>query len=127
MTTDKKILIVEDDHKLSQMLLDMFAAEGIGVMRASNGEEGLAIATEEHPDIILLDIILPKMDGITMLNKLREDEWGKSADVIMLTNLSTAEDVHKATEAGAYDYLIKSDWKMADVVKKVKDKLGMSE
>ncbi|HDZ85984.1 MAG TPA: response regulator [Candidatus Moranbacteria bacterium] len=62
-----------------------------------------------------------------MLNKLREDEWGKSADVIMLTNLSTAEDVHKATEAGAHDYLIKSDWKMADVVKKVKDKLGMSQ
>lgn len=127
MGTDKKILIVEDDNKLSQMLLDMFSAEGIGVMSASNGEDGLMIAMEKHPDVILLDIILPKMDGITMLKKLREDEWGKKADVIMLTNLSTADDVHKATEAGAYDYLIKSDWKMEDIVKKVKDRLGMPQ
>ncbi len=127
MGTDKKILIVEDDNKLSQMLTNMFSAEGVNVMRAGNGEEGLAIATKEHPDVILLDIILPKMDGITMLKNLREDEWGKNADVIMLTNLSTAEDVHKATEAGAYDYLIKSDWKMEDIVKKVKDRLGMPQ
>lgn len=126
MEQTKTILIIEDDNKLAQMLTDMFLAENLGVIRASNGEEGLAVALDSHPDMILLDIILPRLDGISLLNKLREDDWGKTADVIMLTNLSSAEDVRKATEAGAYDYLIKSDWKMEDIINKVKDRLKLN-
>lgn len=77
-----------------------------------------------HPDLILLDIVMPKMDGMTMLAQLREDEWGKTARVITLTNLSDTEKVAEAIEHGSYEYLVKSDWKIEDVVAKVREKLG---
>ncbi len=120
----KKILIVEDEESVINILSDKFSQEGFEILKARNGEEGLELALEKHPDLILLDIIMPKMDGITMLNKLREDEWGKEVPVVVLTNLSAADKKTKRVEKEVNEYLIKADWKLDDVVKKVEQELN---
>lgn len=123
--SNKKILIVEiveDDRPLLTVLSERFASEGYRVLSAVTGEEGLKLALENKPDLILLDIVMPKMDGITMLKKLREDVWGKRANVILLTNLTADEKITKAvTELEPSYYLIKTDWKMDDIVERVKN------
>lgn len=124
---NKKILIVEDETPLRVAVSDILTFEGFEVFQAKNGEEGLAMALGEHPDLILLDLMMPVMDGLTMLEKLRENkEWGKTAAVILLTNINDPEKVAMATEAGSYDFLVKSDWNIEDVVKKIKLRLGIA-
>jgi len=123
ISESKKILIIEDEPSLLDVLEDKFSTEGFDVLKAENGNRGLEIALKEHPDLILLDIILPEMDGMTMLKKLREDVWGKDALVIILTNLNDAQSVLQSLENGVYDFLVKTDWKLEDVLKKVKEKL----
>lgn len=120
----KKILIVEDEMGLLDILVSMFTIEGFNVIKAEDGQEGLDVALEHHPDLILLDIVMPKMNGMDVLQKLRKDEWGKNVPIILLTNLSDSEKVEDAMKYGVYDYLIKTDWELKDVVKKVKEKLG---
>jgi DNA-binding response OmpR family regulator len=120
---DKTILIVEDEQTLGRALTAKLESVGFSVLCAHNGEEGLAVAQEKMPDLILADIIMPKMDGLTMLDKMRENEWGKNVPVIMLTNLSSAEDIDEATKNGVHDYLVKSDWTLEDIVAKVKEEL----
>lgn len=122
-SASKKILIVEDEFALRDTLKEVLLHEGFSVSAATDGEEGLALALREHPDLILLDIILPRMDGITMLKKLREDAWGKGVKVILLTNVDTTKEVAAAIEQGAYEYLVKSDWKIEDVVAMIKKEL----
>lgn len=121
----KKILIVEDERSLLEALTKKFETENFTVLQAKNGIEGLEVALSEHPDIILLDIVMPKMDGISMLEKLRGDEWGKDARVIILSNLSDAAKVSEAAKQGSFDYLVKTDWHIDDVVKKVNERLKM--
>jgi len=120
----KSILVVEDELSLQKVLRDKLTREGFSVLEAKDGKEGLETALLEHPDLILLDIIMPVMDGMTMLSLLRKDDWGKNANVILLTNLSEAEKVAASHAKGVYDYLVKSDWKLADVVKKVRERLS---
>lgn len=123
---NKKILIVEDEAPLRNAVSDILTFEGFTVFQAKNGQEGLDISLKEHPDLILLDLMMPIMDGLTMLEKLRQDqEWGASAAVILLTNINDPEKVAQATEAGSYDFLVKSDWNIEDVVKKIKGRLGI--
>src|SRR3989338_4953265 len=102
-----KVLIVEDEIELLEVLADRFKQEGFIVLSARNGEEGLQLALEELPDIILLDLIMPKMDGMTALKKLRQDPKGKDVPVILLTNLSTSDKIAEALQNEAYDYLVK--------------------
>jgi DNA-binding response OmpR family regulator len=123
---NKKILVTEDEAPLRNAVSDILTFEGFTVFQAKNGQEGLDIAVKEHPDLILLDLIMPVMDGLTMLQRLREDEWGKSANVILLTNINDPEKVAAATEAGTFDFLVKSDWNIEDVVAKIKTKLGVA-
>lgn len=123
MPTNQKILIVEDDHALQNALREKFTKEGFEVSTAGDGEEGLATALREHPDMMLLDIIMPKMDGLTCLERLREDDWGKTARVIVLTNLGDAENVSRSLERGAFEYFVKIDWSLEDIVKRVRDRL----
>ena len=120
MQDKKKILIVEDELSLLKVLELKFENEGFQVFTTTNGEDGLELALQNEPDIILLDIIMPKMDGITMLKKLRETSYGKGANVIILTNLSDSHAVEESMKAGVFDYLIKNDWKLDAVVDKVK-------
>lgn len=121
----KTVLIVEDEPSLQRALGDHFSREGISVLQAKNGQEGLEVALREHPGVILLDIVMPVMDGMTMLTKLREDAWGKDTHVILLTNLVDNKEIVEAMKTGVFDYLVKSDWKIEDVVERVKQKLGI--
>lgn len=118
-----KILIVEDDIDLLEILIKKFVSEKFVVFQALDGQIGLEQAFRNHPDLILLDILMPVMDGMTMLKKLREDAWGKNVPVILLTNLSDEQKVAEAMQHGVYDYLVKADWKIDDVVSKVRAKL----
>ncbi len=125
---NKKVLIVEDEAPLRNAVSDILSFEGFTVFQGKNGQEGLDLAIKEHPDLILLDLMMPIMDGLTMLEKLRQDqEYGKNAAVILLTNINDPEKVAQATEAGSYDFLVKSDWNIEDVVKKIKLRLGITE
>lgn len=121
--TKKTILIVEDETALRTALSDKFGRENFFVLEARNGKEGLEVALKDHPDLILLDIMMPVMNGMEMFKELHEDAWGKNAKVIMLTNLNDAENIAAAMDLGSYDYFIKSDWKMKDLVAKVVEKL----
>ncbi len=124
MDETKTILIIEDEPSLLRALSEKLDREGFHVIEARNGRDGLVISLEKHPDLILLDIVMPVMDGMTMLEKLREDAWGKTAKVMILTNLTDEVRVAEAIEQGTYDYLVKSDWKIDDVVQGVKKHLG---
>ena len=119
----KKILIIEDEFLQLELLRSKIVKEGFEVIQATNGEDGLATALQEHPDLILLDVILPRMDGVTLLGKLRENEWGKTAKVIILTNLCSAEAVEKSDSQGVHDYLVKADYTLEDLVKIVRERL----
>ncbi|MCX6782061.1 MAG: response regulator [Candidatus Magasanikbacteria bacterium] len=119
----KEVLVVEDEVELAEVIASQLKEEKIGVRIARDGVEGLEMALKLHPDLILLDIIMPKMDGMTMLAHLRKDSWGKDAKVILLTNLSDNEKVAEAIKQQSYDYLVKADWNIRDVVKLVKEKL----
>ncbi len=118
-----KILLVEDDEMLHTMYTQKFEKEGYSVVSAYNGADGVKMAQSEKPDLILLDIIMPKMDGFVALKKIRKGPETKSIPVIMLTNLGQDEDVRKGKELGANDYFIKANHTPAEVVKKVKDML----
>ena len=124
-TQNKKILVVEDETPLRQAIFDKFEREGFQTFQGKNGEEGLETALKEHSDIILLDIIMPQVDGLSMLKSLRKDSWGANAKVLLLTNLNDAEYVATAMESGVFDFLVKSDWKLDDLVIRVKEKLGI--
>lgn len=122
----KCVLIVEDERILAHALRDQIVREGFSVLLAKNGEEGLSTALSKHPDLILLDIIMPKMDGIGVLRVLRKDPWGRNARIMMLTNVDDSEQIAEVVSHGVYDFLIKTDWKLEDVVKKVCERLGVS-
>jgi len=125
--TPKKVLVVEDEPSLRNALSDKFTREDFDVLEAKNGKEGLEIALKEHPDLILLDIIMPVMDGISMLKQLRnENEWGKHVPVIILTNLINMNEAQhwNVTELEPSFYLIKTDWKIEDLVTKIREHLG---
>ncbi len=123
----KKILIVEDELSARKALVEKFHSEGFEVAIAFDGEEGLEQSNRIHPDLILLDLVMPKMDGMTMLKKLRESgEWGKQVPVIILTNLSSDDDgrISDVAELLPTYYLVKTDWRLSDVVEKVKGRLS---
>jgi len=121
--TKKTILIVEDEEPMQLVLKDILAFEGFDVFEAKNGEEGLEMALRVRPDLILLDILMPQMNGLVMLKKLREDEWGKKAKVIILTNYDEKENVAEALDNKVFDYFVKTDIKITEVIQKIKEKL----
>lgn len=121
----KKILIVEDDSILQKALLEFLTAEGFETMSALDGEEGVKIGKEKKPDLILLDIVLPKMDGYEVLKAMKADESTKKIPIILLTNLGSLNDVEKALDLGATTYLIKADYKLEEVTKKIKEVLNI--
>ena len=124
MEIKKKILIVEDEKPLQKAMSAKLGLEGFEVSIANNGKECLDIAFELKPDLILMDINMPEMDGITALKELKNNTETSNIPVIMLTNYSESEKVSEVLASGTCDYLIKSDWKLEDIVSKIKEKIS---
>ncbi len=115
-----KILLIEDDPFLLSMYTTKFELEGFSVRAAEDGEKGLKIANEELPDIILLDILMPKMNGFEVLENLKANPQTKEAPVILLTNLNQKNEIERGLSLGADDYLIKAHFMPSEVVDKIK-------
>ena len=120
----KRVLIIENKPAFLSLLRDTFRAERFTVLTAATGRNGLEIAFREHPDLIILGILMPEMDGLTVLRRLRHDrhKWGRYVPVIILSNPETIADGTKY----AYDYLVKAAWTLADLVRKANEKLRLS-
>ncbi len=129
MKIQKTILIVEDEKSLRGALVDVLRAKNFIPLEAKNGREGTDIALLKHPDLILLDIMMPEMDGMATFKKIREDAWGKKVPIIILTNLSASKEHHENNMINdpSTSYLIKSDWKIHDVAKKIETLLGIQK
>ena len=121
MEKQKTILVVEDEKSLREAIVDILRLKKFLPLEAKNGIEGVELALATHPDLILLDIVMPEMDGMTALKKIRQDAWGEKVPVIILTNLSATSEqlVEDVVTHKPMHYLIKSDWKLHDVVKKI--------
>ncbi len=124
-THKNKILIVEDEIDLRDALVTAFTYEGFLTLVAGDGEEGLSVAEAEAPNLILLDISMPKMNGLTMLKKLRETAWGKDTKVIVMTVLDDLSKVAEVMDAGGDEYVVKTQVTLTEIVQKVKHKLDL--
>jgi len=125
MTKNKiKILLVEDDSFLLSMYATKFELEGFKVVMAEDGEKAVRLAGKEAPDIILLDIILPKLNGFEVLRQLKANSQTALIPVILLTNLSQREEIEQGLNMGAQDYLIKAHFMPSEVVDKIKKVLN---
>lgn len=119
LNRQKKILIVEDDRNMREALAEAFTDGGFEVLVEEDGKAVADVAKEQSPDIVLLDIILPKKDGFEVLSELKEDNETRKIPVILSTNLSDPSDIQKALDLGATTYLVKSNYSLDDIVKKV--------
>lgn len=120
----KKILFIEDEAALQQTTGDMLRSEGYEVLQALDGEAGLRMALQEKPDLILLDLVLPRKDGFEVLTQLRASPEMGNVPVIVLTNLEKSEEVERALQLGAPVYLVKLHYSLEEVLEKVKAALG---
>ena len=123
----KKILVIEDESALQKSVRDLLESKGYEVFSALNGKIGLELALAKQPDLILLDLILPRMNGFDVLSELKKEEKTKHIPVLVLTNLEGADDVERALELGAKGYLLKSDYSLEDLGRKVEEILSQHE
>lgn len=121
-----KILVVEDDKFLRELISQKVGGEGYEVVEAVDGEEGVEKVSKERPDLILLDLILPGMDGFEVLRKVKGEEATKDIPVIIISNLGQKEDVDKGMGLGAVDYLIKAHFTPGEIISKIREVLGGS-
>jgi DNA-binding response OmpR family regulator len=120
----KTILFIEDESALQKTLGEILRQEGYEMISALDGKVGLKLAKAKKPDLILLDLILPKMHGFEVLKKLKEDKETKEIPIIVLTNLEGVSDVDKTLELGVTTYLVKAQYSLEEVVEKIKKALG---
>lgn len=118
--SNRTVLIIEDEEPLQEIYSKILNDAGIDTLVASTGEEGLTLALENHPDVLLVDVMLPDTDGHDVVRKLRHDKWGKTATVIFLTNRTDAESIFKAVEHGGDEYIIKAHVTNAELLNKVR-------
>ncbi len=124
MKDKKKIIVVDDEAVLRRALVDALKAENeFEVFEAADGEAAFLAIKEHHPDLVLLDILMPKMDGLTVMKKLKAENMLGSAKVMFLTNSSELSQIADAMASGAFDYFVKADWDIKDVVARVKEQL----
>ena len=123
----KKILLVEDDMALADVYFARLEMEGFDVRRVDNGEDALSSAVELRPDLIILDVMMPKINGFDVLDTLRNTPETTNMRVILLTALSQAKDKERAEELGADDYLVKSQVVISDVVARIRHHLGLEK
>ncbi len=125
-----KILLVEDEVIINKVFTEELRTSGFNVLTAMNGSDGLELAMREKPDLILLDILMPVMDGLTMMDTLREkNSYGKNVPIILLTNMSANEEkiMKSVTKNEPAYYLVKSDWNLSEVIAKIKERLARTE
>ena len=125
MQTKKKILLVEDDEALAAVYRSRLELEGFETMEVNNGEKALSAAVEFKPDLILLDVMMPKISGFDVLDILRNTPETANIHVVMLTALSQPKDKEKAESLGVDDYLVKSQVVIGDVIERIRHHLGM--
>lgn len=116
----KTILFIEDESALQKTVGEILKQEGYEVISALDGEVGLKLAQRKIPDLILLDLVLPKLHGFKVLKKLKENSETKNIPVIVLTNLEGIEDIDRAIELGAQSYLVKAQYELKELVEKIK-------
>jgi len=119
----KKILIIEDDKFIKSLIADLLIKENFEVSEAIDGEEGMKKIREEVPDLILLDLLLPGIDGFEVLSRVKEDEVLAKIPVVILSNLGQREDVERGLKMGAVDYLIKAHFTPREIINKIKNAL----
>lgn len=122
-----KILLVEDDEALAQMYIMRLQAEDFDVKHVANGEDALSAAVKYHPDLILLDVMMPKISGFDVLDILRNTPETANTRIVMLTALSQPKDKERAENLGVDDYLVKSQVVIADVIERVRHHLGINK
>lgn len=120
----KIILVVEDEVDMREAIASALEKQGYHVVTAENGQDGVEKALEFEPELILLDLLMPVVDGHAALKRIRDTEWGKDVKVIVLTAMDDVANLGTAYEAGILDYVTKSEVSLADLVQKVKDALG---
>lgn len=118
-----RILFIEDETALQKTLSGALKESGYDVESAYDGEAGLALAKKSKPNLVLLDLILPKMDGFSVLEALKKDDATKNIPVIVLTNLESVEDVERVIGLGATTYLVKANYDLGDIIEKIKEVL----
>ena len=116
-----KILIIEDDQRINKVYTAKLSIEGIEVSTALDGEEGLRRIYDEKPDLILLDLMLPKKSGFEILKEIKKDEKIKDIPVLILSNLAQEKEIEEGLALGAQDYLVKPEISLSEVVDKVKE------
>lgn len=121
---NKKVLIVEDDEDFVFILQKKFTTEGFNIVTAKDGEEGVSVTEKEKPDLIISDMLMPKMDGVAMATKIRE--FNKEVPIIFLTNIKDADRPSDTKVPDGIDYIIKADTRIDDIVQKAKTKLGIN-
>ena len=122
----KKILLIEDEFRLQKTIGNLLEEEGYKIIYALNGEVGVNMANKENPDLILLDLVLPKIDGFEVLRRLKEKKETKNIPVIILTNLDDFMDVERCLELGATTYLVKADQDLKDIKEKINQTLSLT-
>lgn len=120
----KTVLFIEDESALQQSATQWLTDEGYRVVSALNGDDGLRLAKNENPDLILLDLILPKKDGFTVLKEIKGDPATASIPIIVLSNLGQDEDVERVLSLGATTYLVKTSYTLEEMAKKIQEVLG---
>lgn len=127
MNTDQIILIIEDEPGFRRTYSDLFVHLGHKVLEAENGRLGWEVARQEKPSLILLDLVMPEMDGYEVLQKIRGEELTKEIPVIIFSVLGEQNDIQKALELGANDYIIKGFYSPGEVVKKIGQFLAQAD
>ncbi|MFW6210309.1 MAG: response regulator transcription factor [Patescibacteria group bacterium] len=118
--TRKHILVVEDEPDIRDAIAEALTEAGFKVSTGGDGYAGLRLATLEHPDLILLDLVMPGLDGHAMLDKLRQDPWGKDAKVIILSSMDDLGNIAGAHEGKILDYIIKAHHSLDEIINKVR-------
>lgn len=120
----KTVLIIEDDKLLGKALQDTFEESGYESLWAKDGEEGVLMIKDKNPDIIYLDIMMPKKDGYTVLRELKADETYKNIPVVMLSNLGQQDEISRAMDMGAVDYVVKANIDLDALIELTRSKIG---
>lgn len=126
-SSGRSILVIEDEQPMRDAIVDTLKQNNLIPFTSDNGKDGLSIALQEHPDLILLDIFMPKMDGLSMLESLRSDPWGHDVPVIILTNLNPDTDstIRAIMDHKPAYYLIKSNITLEGIISKIKEVLSL--